>query len=991
MIMHQKTSKGTNCPLLFSIIGMLFMLTTIAQSKVNNSDNSKNKVPGFINNTPFPTGMECAVRPWYKYRPDHSAGREITVQLKGAKLFGKATIELECDGQKELTVLDDPNGLDQFPVLLPAGSGEKNECQARIKVSSNGLELYASVMVPAKRHWTVYIYPHSHVDIGYTDKQEIVEKIHVRNIDVAIDIARKTQNNPEGSRFVWNTEAGWVVESYLKQATQEKKAAFFEAVRKGWIRLDGNYANTNTSACSEEELLQLFKYNNLISKEIGVSIKTMVQFDIPGASWGVVPAAAQNGIKGFFCYPNHYDRIGTIRQAWEHKPFHWIGPDGKSKILFLQGCPYGYAYQLKGKKVYGIKKIQNYDPALDRLSTTDPTASFIDPMIFDETAKLEAGNSPYDIFAMTWAMADNCLIDADLPEAVRLWNEKYAYPKLIISGSNEVLNAYEDKYASIIPEVKGDYTEYWTDGLGTDAKRVGMNRYAKERLVQTETLWPMLYRDQKAPVAEFYDSWHFVLLGAEHTWGYKDPKVPLAKEVEATKASYFENAARTSLDLLKKTLQPIEKQGTNSFAVLNTLSWKRSSIVTLSAEQSKVGERITDANGKVVPSQRLTTGELVFMAGDVPALGSSLYRVSKGDASGSTKGKPGENRISNDLITVTIDPASGAIKSLKDLSGHEFADQKSPFQVNSYRYLHGADSASKAAAPVNTQITVKEKGPLVNSILITSKAEGCNSLQSEIKLIQGQSWVEMNNTLDKISTQQKEGVHFGFAFNIPDGTTRMDIPWGVMVPEYEQLPGGNRNWLATQRWIDISNDEFGVTWSAIESPLIELGNITANILGGAHESENWLKTLSKNQTIFSWALNNHWHTNFPLEQGGIIRLNYQILPHKGYDPVIANRFALEQNRPLVVVETDKNPVTKSLLTIDNPKIFVSALKLSDDGKGVILRLRSLSSDSENFGLEWPAGAPKAIRFSDFREVPGESAAKNLTMLPYGFVTLYLEW
>ena len=170
-----------------------------------------------------------------------------------------------------------------------------------------------------------------------------------------------------------------------------------------------------------------------------------------------------------------------------------------------------------------------------------------------------------------------------------------------------------------------------------------------------------------------------------------------------------------------------------------------------------------------------------------------------------------------------------------------------------------------------------------------------------------------------------------------------------------------------------------------------MGNITANILGGAREPENWLKTLPKSQTIFSWALNNHWHTNFPIEQGGIIRLNYQILPHKGYDPVAANRFGMEQNRPLVVVETDQNPVTKSLLSIDNPKVFVSALKLSDDGKATILRLRSLSASSEKVNLGWPAGVPKVIQYSDFREVPGETAGSSLTMLPYGVITLYLEW
>ena len=33
------------------------------------------------------------------------------------------------------------------------------------------------VAIPALRQWTVYIYPHAHVDIGYTALQETVEKL----------------------------------------------------------------------------------------------------------------------------------------------------------------------------------------------------------------------------------------------------------------------------------------------------------------------------------------------------------------------------------------------------------------------------------------------------------------------------------------------------------------------------------------------------------------------------------------------------------------------------------------------------------------------------------------------------------------------------------------------------------------------------------------------------------------------------------------------
>jgi len=296
--------------------------------------------------------------------------------------------------------------------------------------------------------------------------------------------------------------------------------------------------------------------------------------------------------------------------------------------------------------------------------------------------------------------------------------------------------------------------------------------------------------------------------------------------------------------------------------LLNTHSWNRGGLVTLPAEQSRAGNHVLDDQGKEVPAQRLATGELVFLASEVPAFGSRLYRV----AAGKQRGEAGS---------------------------------------------------------------------------------GCKKLVREVRILRGQSWIELVNTLDKISTREKEGIHFGFAFNVPGATTRMDIPWGSMMPESDQLPCGNRNWLAFQRWVDMSNDNYGVTWTSIEAPLIEFGDLTANIIG---PGKNWLNSLPDTQTLFSWALNNHWHTNFPLEQGGLITFRYQILPHGPYNPGTANRFGLEQNRPLIAVPAINNPVEKPLVAVENAHIAVSTFKQSEDGKAVILRLRSNSEQLEKVKL-----------------------------------------
>lgn len=926
----------------------------------------------------------------YCHRNDGKAGRQVTVSLTGDMLRGPATLHVEGGNFAETTDFEAcPEG-ESISIALPEGVAVENTVEASFTLKTAGQVYRKTVSIAPLRQWTVYIYPHSHVDIGYTAPQETVKKLHMRNIDVGIDIANKTADYPEGAKFVWNPEVTWAVESYLEQADSKKRDDFFRAVKQGRIGLNATFGNQNTSVSSDEEIMRLFQYCHTLRELTGAPIETMVQFDIPGASWGTVQAAAQNGVRGFFLFPNHFDRIGTARETWDQKAFYWVAPDGQTRIFFMQGWPYGYGYLIKGADIYGLQKIQSYTPDLDRLRTEDPTANFLDPFIFDETARLEDANHPYEIFVMTWAMADNALIDADLPEAVRLWNEKYAYPRLVIAGTDEIMGEFERRYSDIIPEVEGDYTEYWTDGQGTDARLAGMNRRAKERLVQAEILWSMLDRDEKAPFSAFRDSWRWILLGSEHTWGYCYPEEPIAKEIEATKASYFENADETSRALLENAMSSFAAPGSSSIAVLNTQSWKRSGLITLSAEQSKAGDCVLNDRKQKVPSQRLTTGELAFRASDIPAFGSRLYHVTPDSPLTSGDCCIDADTIGNSLVQVDIDPGTGNITRLVDRRNtRDYVDGKSRFGMNSYWYLPGSDR-SKASSTKNAALSVKEHGPLLASLVVEADGQGCNSITREIRVVAGQPQVELVNTLDKISTREKEGVHFGFPFNVPRGTVRMDIPWGIMTPEADQLPGANRNWLAFQRWIDVSDTDGGITWVSMESPVVQFGDLTANILGGANGSEEWIQVLPESETVISWALNNHWHTNFPLEQGGRIRFHFQMIPHGDYDAAECQRFALNCHQPLLAVPAVENPVEQPFLSIDNPNVFVSAAKPGEDGKAVILRLRSLSDKTESVSIEPVSSKVREFSLSSAGEERGRKSSGNIEIPSLGAATIRME-
>ena len=963
---------------------------------------------------PFPSDFACEARPHYRYRKDGKAGRELNVKFNAGKLYGAATAEIAvAGGQSETVPLEAmPNGASEVRLLLPEGVAVEREEQVFITLRRGAKSVSRQVIVPPKRQWTVYLYPHSHVDIGYTNTHENVELIHKRNLVAGIELGKKTADWPDGSRSVWNPEVTWPVERYLKTATPAERESVYEAIRKGWVALDAGYINDNTSVASDEEMFPFVGYKHRLEKETGVKIDSLVQVDVPGMSWGVVPAAAQNGIKYILCFHNGGDRTGWANDL-NFRPFWWESPDGKSRVLFYQAGSYNPGAAIKGMGVASAMMGQTDPDKLPRtVQTATPRANFADKYFLPATQLLESGTAkpyslapvsggflaylgrmeseriayPYDFFVMSWAMADNTPIDVDLPEAVRSWNEEYAYPHLVIAGTKTIMSAIEKKYGDKIPVMRGDFTEYWTDGFGSAAKQSGMNRNSKERLVVADTLRSMLAPGGAMARADFDEAWRCVVLGSEHTWCFADPnRQPITNDILKVKFGYFQQAEDRSKELLARALGPVAAKEAPMVAVFNTLSWDRSELVTLSTEQSKSASGVRDEDGNVMPSQRLSTGELVFLAKDVPALGAKNYALAGGGAPAPVKpAKADGHTIDNGLVRVTLDAKTGDIASLV-MNGREFVDKNAPCALNAYRYLRGNADGSTATGASEVRITVKEKGPLVASLLVESKAEGCNALIREVRLVAGSPEVACDNLVDKIATTAKEGIHFGFGFNLPGARTRMDIPWGVAEVEKDQLKAGNRNWICFQRWLDVSNNDAGIVWSSLDAPTFEYGSMSANVLGPALYSSQWLRELKPSSTIYSWALNNHWHTNFPLSQSGKIPFRYRLLPHAGgFDAAAANRFGTAQSQPLVVAPVKSKVAIKAPVSIDNPRVVVTIVRGEENG-ATTLRLRSLSDQEERVTLTLREGA------GSLGVLQGDGTAtatgSTVTLAPLGCVSL----
>jgi hypothetical protein len=570
-------------------------------------------------------------------------------------------------------------------------------------------------------------------------------------------------------------------------------------------------------------------------------------------------------------------------------------------------------------------------------------------------------------------------------DAVRKWNATHAYPRLIIATTSEAFHAFEKRYGDKLPTCRGDLTPYWEDGAPSGARETALNRHSADRLLQTETLWALLGRGG-FPVADFAAAWKNVALWSEHTWGaynsISEPDLPFVKTQWKFKQAFALDADRQSRKLLEKVLAPRDA-GTTAVDVFNTSSWLRTELVTLPKETK--GGGVKDDLGQAVPSQRLSTGELVFLARDVPPFAAKRFTIDTAAvASGSARAEDIELKTAS--LSLKLDAVTGAIKSLKCSSvPAELAGQG----INSYVYLPGGNI--KDARPNGpAKISVKETGPLVASLVAESDAPGCKRLVREVRVIDGLDRVELIDMVDKTRVRTVEGVHFGFAFNVPHAEVYINSPGAVVRPEKDQLPGACKNWFSVERWVDVSNDNYGVTWVTADAPMMELGGLTANLPRSQPNPNAYMKTIGPSATLYSWVMNNHWHTNYRADQEGETTFRYYLRPHGAYDAVAAARFGLETTQPLVVMPARGEKPAVSRLSVEPAGVLVTALKPSDDGKAIIVRLYGASGKDAVAKLAWSQPAPKAVWLSDASELPLKSAPETIEVPAWGIVTLRAE-
>jgi alpha-mannosidase len=274
-----------------------------------------------------------------------------------------------------------------------------------------------------------------------------------------------------------------------------------------------------------------------------------------------------------------------------------------------------------------------------------------------------------------------------------------------------------------------------------------------------------------------------------------------------------------------------------------------------------------------------------------------------------------------------------------------------------------------------------------------------------VRIYAGLDRVDLFNEIDKAQELRPEGVYFAFPFQVPGGQPRIDVPFGVVRPEKDQLSGANRNYYCVQRWVDVSNEEFGITWVTQDAPMLQFHPF--RIIGRGRGClpeismmfdttpdgvpEFWLRSIDPGTFFYSWVMTNHWETNYRAYQEGPHRFVYSLIPHRGgFDPVASQQRGRGICQPLLAVTADPaKPVVEPLLRMDGDGVVVTAIHPSRDSKALMVRLFNTADGARSVRLQWgrPTGA---TWISNPGEEPLEPSPPAIEMGKLAVVTLRVD-
>ncbi|MFS0614447.1 glycosyl hydrolase [Lederbergia ruris] len=787
-------------------------------------------------------------------------------------------------------------------------------------------------MLKVGKGWKLYLIHHSHTDIGYTDRQEKIERYHVDFIKQAIDIlegAENGKNNYKG--FKWTCENFWQVENFLSHCNDEYKEKFEYFVNKGLIDISLNYLNM-TELVDRQVLEKMLAKGRDYANRKRLSLDSAMTADINGFSWGYCESLYKAGVRNLFsCLHAHHGMHPLFKKQI---PFWWESPEG-NKLLVWNGEQYHL-----GNEFFIMPNAHTSYQIEDEFVNDKHTDHFhiAEKRIYRYIENLEKDHYPYSYVPamISGLISDNASPNGKIIETINKWNQKHSDNiEIELITLNEFFRILRKGNTLDIPTYSGDWNDWWADGVGSTPAPTKIYKDAQRKYNLSYKLDPegKLGKKEWIKAAE-----QQMMMYAEHTWGYSssvsEPWNTLVNDLDYRKAAYAVNANRLVSKNLDEILSEmgevsIQPDREKLYKIINPHdnSVIDKVIVYIEGWESIDGKRIAEDIEKTLEVVDLESGnilecqiektaraiEIEFIMelepreerivkvsrkknpSKVLTIQHHAYKGAEGveDIAPYSNNKLGNSThgISTQFYTILFDHVQG-IKSIKDRknnrelvhSNFQYAPftgiyEKTDVQTTPYeerrrmgRNRKGRLTNRYASKLKNIELLID--GPVYVSIKMDYELEGTNLYSLLVKVYKDLPKIECKVRIHKKSEWAPENLYISLPFTLGNNTELfVDKTGTVFRPAIDQLPGSNTEFYLLQNGLSfLDNDNNAFIVAIKDSPLITLGTLDHHLIELCGEGTHY----KNKEVVYSWVMNNFWETNFKVDLSGFYEFEYQL-------------------------------------------------------------------------------------------------------------------
>lgn len=766
----------------------------------------------------------------------------------------------------------------------------------------------------------------------------------------------------------------WMEQKYpalFKGIADQVKAKHWELVGGMWVEPDLNMPD------GESLVRQLLLGKRYFKKKLDVDVRIGWNPDSFGYNWQLPQIYKKSGV----------DYFVTQKMSWNEtnqlplKLFWWQSPDGSRVLTYF---PNGYNEKIDPIRLASdLEHAHRFSPGLQEVLHLygqgdhggGPTRAMLDRGL--------QWSAPKAVFPkLNFATAQTFFSDVEGKidsERAPIWN----YQSIIDNPKLPAATAGKIKIPVWNDEL---YLEFHRGVFTSQAKYKQSMRESEERLLNAEKYSALAWiAGDEYPGAELEEAWKKILFNQFHDLAAGSGIGVIYADAQHD----YQEVRRVTEEITSKALRTLSAEVNTSTTdgvpvmVWNPLAWQRNDLATLDVQMpmKAPGVAVLDSRGKALPTQVLSAKpatnsyRLLVKAENVPSLGYEVLRVVSRERRVATDLKASGLTLENALLRVSVDERSGCITSIFDkrtafesIAANGCGNQLIAFQDKPEEYdAWNIDANFEiGASPLAVAESVKlvEQGPLRATIRVTRTWQSSKFVQ-DISLFAGLDRVDITSDIDW--HERHILLKAAFPLAASSNVATYEIPYGTI----QRPTTRNNSWEVARfevpalRWADLGDGKHGFS-------LI---------------NESKYGYDAKGNTLRISLLRSPTSPDPEADQGHH-HFSYSLYPHAGTEKqAMTIRRGYEFNYKLQAQQVEahegKLAADHSYLSVNAKNVVLTAMKKTEDGDGLLLRLYEWEGQSENVQIEIPRDAFSATLTNLMEEPYGSTlpVASNKVTVP----------